>query len=492
MKKMGLLFYITLFLLILGFSTAASHFDFDLWARLIAGMGVIDGGHVLTSDFLSYTPVHTWYDHEWGSGVIFYSLLKYFGPYSLIVLQSILFYLILFISSKVVKLRYDNPYNILFYFFAIMTVIANLNQPVRCHMFSFVLFTLFIYMLEKVRRGNNKLLYLFPFIIIFWNNVHGGVVSGLGLLFMYALGEFLNGKPFKKYLITLCACLPVMLINPWGFEYIKFLIMANTMHRADIIEWWSIFAKYNMLKYFRFKIFMIFCLIVETITLKNTYKNADKVKYIVLGTTLYLAISHVKLMPFFVIASICFIYEDFYTLIKDVKISPIKDKLIYGLFLSISILTFWAKDFSAPISFEKYPTKEVEFIKINNIKGKILTNFGFGSYVAYKLYPHNQIFMDGRYEEVYYDFMVPLLKEFFLTRPQWELIFTNYTPDVMIIENMYPVYEKLKTSTEWKLIYEGKVFGVFVPKNYDTSSLKQPSNDIKYYKNTLFDTDIKF
>ena len=79
MGRKTFLFYITLFLLILVFSTTANYFDFDLWARLIAGMGVIEGGHVLTSDFLSYTPVHTWWDHEWGAGVIFYAVLKLLG-----------------------------------------------------------------------------------------------------------------------------------------------------------------------------------------------------------------------------------------------------------------------------------------------------------------------------------------------------------------------------------------------------------------------------
>ena len=216
MNKKGILFYITLFLLILAFSTTANNFDFDLWARLIAGMGVVEGGHVLTSDFLSYTPVHTWWDHEWGSGVIFYTVLKFFGAYSLIILQAILLFLIFFTASKIVKIRTSiQPYNILFYFFALMAVMDNLNNPVRCHMFSFLLFTIFIYILEKVRNGSNKLLYLIPFLVIFWNNVHGGVVSGLGLLVMYALGEFLNKKLFKQYLLTLAVSLHVLFINPW-------------------------------------------------------------------------------------------------------------------------------------------------------------------------------------------------------------------------------------------------------------------------------------
>ena len=138
-------------------------------------------------------------DHEWGSGVIFYLFLKIFGPYSLVILQGVLLFLIFFTASRIIKIRTsENPYNILFYFFTLMAVMTNLNSPVRCHMFSFLLFTVFILMLEKVRRGNNKLLFAIPILVIIWNNIHGGVVASLGLLVMYALGEFLNRKSYLK------------------------------------------------------------------------------------------------------------------------------------------------------------------------------------------------------------------------------------------------------------------------------------------------------
>ena len=58
MKK-GILFYLTLFLLILAFSTAANYFDFDIWARLIAGMGVVDGGHVYERQIFYPTHLYT-------------------------------------------------------------------------------------------------------------------------------------------------------------------------------------------------------------------------------------------------------------------------------------------------------------------------------------------------------------------------------------------------------------------------------------------------
>lgn len=246
---------------------------------------------------------------------------------------------------------------------------------------------------------------------------------------------------------------------------------------------------------------MFFTVIIEVIknykiikneSLQKWYKNADKVKVIVLLSTLYLSIIHVKLIPLFVISAVAFTYEDFYALIKNVKFPSYKDKLVYGLILFMSIFALTAKQLSLPLDFETYPVKEVEFIKENNIKGNILVNFGLGSYVSYKLYPQNLIFMDGRYEEVYYDFMVPLLKKFYLVNPGWVEVLVKYPPDCMIIEKYYPVYNKLKNSNNWVLVYESKVFGVFVPYTKLKKSYILPSNDIKYYKNTLFDTGIKF
>lgn len=491
------IFYIALFLLTLIFSVNSTAYDNDLWARLIAGMGVIDGGHVLTQDFLSYTPVHTWWDHEWGAGVIFYAFLKYLGPFSLIILQAVMLFSIFFTISKILKTK---SYSIVFFFFALMSVMPTLNNPIRCHLFSFLLFTVFIYILEKARNGSPKLLILIPFITLLWGNIHGGVISGLGLLVLYTIGEFLNKKPFKLYIYTLVISFSTLFINPWGIDYVKFLLMANTMPRPYIIEWWGIFSKFHLYKYIAFKLFIIFSILTETVFIYKTYKkyslkefwgNIDKTKYIILLATLYLAIIHLKLIPFFAICATCFIYDDFYKLIENFKFPTWKDKLIYAIIFVVSALNFVIKDFSIPVGISKYPIKEVEFIKINNIKGKLLTNFGYGSYASYKLYPNNTIFMDGRYEEVYPDYMVPILKEFFLnTNPQY--IMDNFKPDVMIIEHKYPIYEALKQNKDWIAAYKGKNFTVFLPTEYKGKTFKQPTEDILYYKNTLFDTDIKF
>lgn len=500
--KRKLLFYFTLFIFVLAVSLLVNNYDFDLWARLIAGMGVIEGHQVIKTDFLSYTPTHTWWDHEWGSGVIFYLVLKYLGPYSLVILQALFTFGIFLTVAKIVKLKYNvMPYCLFIYIFAIMALNQNFSSPVRCHMFSFLLFTLFIYILELARKGKCKFLILIPLITIFWNNVHGGVVSGLGLLAMYAFGEFLNKKNWKQYVYTLIPSVIFLVINPYGFEYIKFLFSATTMERPDISEWWGIFSKYQMNRQIMFKIFMLSIIGTEVYTVVKNIKNSnfakwyseqDKVKWIVLVVTLYLAISHVKMIPFFVISACCYCYDDIYNLGKKLNIPAFTEKIIYIMVIIMSIFSLASKEYTVPLNYAAYPVREVEFIKINNLKGNILSNFGLGSYISYKLYPNNLIYMDGRYEEVYYDEMIPLLKKFFLVNPGWDDVLKKYPPEIMIIEKYYPVYDTLKNSEDWKLVFEGEVFGVFVQKDNLQADYSMPAKEIDYYKDTLFDTDIKF
>ena len=474
------------------------YLDFDLWARLIAGMGVVDGGHVLTQDMLSYTPVHTWFDHEWGSGVVFYTVLKYFGENALLILQALLSFGIFFTASRVIKVRTDNsPYNILFFFFCLMAAMTNFNSIVRCHMFSFLFFTVFIYILEKVRHGaDKKLLIILPFLTILWNNMHGGVVAGIGLIIMYIVGEIYNHKDFKEYIYTLVASCFVLIINPWGIDYIKFLLHATTMERAIIGEWQGLFSQLQRHNQYTFKTFLFVVFGIEfwqnILKLKGRslvdfWQKIDKVKVIVLLATAFLAVEHVKMLPFFCIAALCYCYEDIAPIF-----CKINQKAVYIVLLLLSIFTLFAKEFSPPLNFMIYPVTELEFVRQNNIEGNILVDFGLGSYTAYKLYPHNKIFMDGRYEEVYPDELLVLNDKFYASKAGWDEILYKYPPDVIVIQLELPVYKLLLRRSDWKRIFEGNAFGVFVRSDKYTGNYAEPSLDRNYYKKTLFDTDIKF
>ena len=81
--------YLLLALFCLFLACLSNDYDYDLYARLIVGENFIDNHFISYQDFLSYTPTHLWYDHEWGASVIFYAFFKVFGAYGLIISQAI-------------------------------------------------------------------------------------------------------------------------------------------------------------------------------------------------------------------------------------------------------------------------------------------------------------------------------------------------------------------------------------------------------------------
>jgi len=500
-----IIFYIILFLFILAFSMQATDYDYDFWARLIAGMGFVQTGHVLKHDFLSYTPTHTWFDHEWGSGVIFYLTQHIFSSAGIILLQALLVFLIFFVISKVIKLRSvktTSPYNFLFYYFAYSSMSALINDPIRCQLFSFLFFAAFIYILELSRKTETKLIYTLPFLMIIWNNLHGGCVAGIGLIAMYIVGEFLNKKPVKKYIYALIPTVLVLVINPWGFSYLGFLFKATTMARNDVSEWWNLFCPFFMFKYMKFKIFALVLLLFEAGLLIKQFISKtleiDKTKIIVLFATIFLAVQHAKLVPLAVISMTCFLYDDFYTFFNYItrnvfnKIANVKDTIIYLLILLFAITNINAKGFQPLQSGTMYPVASVEFIRLNELKGNLLIAFGQGSYASYKLYPNIKIFMDGRYEEVYYDYMMLLLHKFYMGQKGWDEVLKKFPPDIMVIEKFYPVYGILQKDKNWTIVYNDKFFVVFVKTKDARKSYKIPSQKLDYYRKTLFDTNINF
>ena len=463
-KFKPIIFYVVFFLFVLAFGTITNNYDCDLWARLIAGMGFIQSGHVLKQDFLSYTPTHQWFDHEWGSGVIFYLIHHFFSSAGLMVLQAVLIFLTFFFISKIVKLRgckSTTAYNFLFYYFTFISFSYIIYAPVRCQMFSFLFFTVFLYILELARVGKFKPMWLLPIIMIVWNNLHGGCVAGIGLIFLYVIGEFLNKKPVKPYVIALVLSVIVLPINPWGFAYLGFLFKAVSMQRPLITEWDNIFS--DMVDCSKFKIYALVFMFTELIFVIKQFAlktfKIDYTKLLVILATLAGAILHVKFIPFAVITMASFLYDDFYNLFNSLtknwfnKIADVKDFLIYSLILLFAFSTLKLRGFGPYLDWSRYPVRAVEFLKINNIEGNLLTDFTWGSYISYKLYPNNKIYMDGRYEEVYNDDMLPMYDDFYNGRKGWDKVLVKFPTDIILIEKTSPVCFFLNKDVRWKIIF---------------------------------------
>ena len=458
------LFIIAVFLFILLNTVIFSAVDMDYWARLLQGNAFFQLGTILKTDIFSYTPTHIWLDHEWGASIIFSLIQNIFGYVGVLFFKTILvFFIFLFLYKTINLYRKENNFifNLLYSLLIVLAIPTITQSWIRCHLFTFLFFSVSIFLLEKVRLSKNyKLLYILPVIMLFWVNIHGGCVSLLGLLFIYFIGEFLNKKEYKHFFYVLLLSFLVMFINPYGLDYVKFIFMATTMARPFVTEWISPFSHPYNLFMIEFKILYLINFILLICSLKKF--KLDYTKYILLIVCAYLSFKYVKNTPFFIITSAVFLYDELFNfiniLLKKIKINLNSHKLF--IFMSCIVIIFSLCKLLININNFYYPNLSmqpvdvVNFIAKKGLKGNVLAPFDMGSYIVYKLFPNNLIYMDGRYEEVYYKQTKDLLDDFYNVKENWDNILKqNYKHDYIIVPSDALVNDYLSKRNDFKRIY---------------------------------------
>ena len=513
---MEVIFFITLFLYIFIFGSLTSFVDYDFFARLIVGKAFFQTGDIFKYDFLSYSKTHPWYDHEWGASVIFYFIHDNFGDIGLHIFKALCVFITFFFLVSIIKLRRriltpDKKYPIFnfLFFFLMIQPLSTLVFSLRCHHFTFVFFAIWLYVLEK----NYRILWVLPLLMVVWSNIHGGCFMGLFITGLYILGEFLNKKPIVPYILTFIFSFLLMFINPYGIDYVKFLIEATTMKRPNITEWQPLFGKYFLFKFIKFKLILggflaltiyklkksFLCLEGNTFfdKLKMLYINFDKTKFILLFTMFLLPFKSARFITYFIFIVTPFCYDDFYSIFNKTmgdKKNKIKELTIFTVILIAFILNVITRDMKYESFHRIYPLSEIEYLLENNVKGNLFVPFESGSYTAYKLYPNMFILQDGRYEEVYPPNLNDEYVKIITTGAiGWEEKFNSIHHDAVITYKNYNLYENLKKNPDYYHIIESKSYALFIRKDvYERikKPVKIPTSDPEFYKKTIWNTSI--
>lgn len=531
-KLKKIIFYITLFLMSFMFSITKNCADLDLWHRMAVGKIFSQLGHVINHDIFAYFPTKPiWIDIEWLSGVIFYNLSHYFGDSGILILKIVILFSIIVLIYKTNQLICPEPdkQRIGWYFVTLAAMFLGIAATLRCQAFTYLFFTLWIYVLEKVRKGENRLIWIFPATMLIWTNVHGGFVAGFGLLVFYAVGEFLNCKANSsapasnplKYVGIIALCLPFTLINPYGLKYWREVIQTILMPRPYITEWKSLnpFEDFYKIIGTKIQFLLLAPALIYKIFSKNTCLQKNKldwVEIIAFIVTLGLSFKTLKHIPLFSIIVSVYGYK-YFAISMDItfnKLKTIKNKLfslipenkhqliyfakfvfVYSFIINISLIII--NSMPREISLSLYPTKAVEFIKINKLKGNLLIPFNWGSYALWKLYPQNLVSMDGRYNEpytnkAYMDLSAITFYNKEYDCKKWKETFYKYHHDIILIEKDNKIQKNFRKLKEWKVVYEDKKAVVFVPSSTPAKKWIQPNKNEEYYIKTKYENNINF
>ncbi len=504
--------------------------DYDFWWHISTGRYIVTEGHLPQLDPFSYTSVmeenkNIFPEREafflkqyWLAQTIFYFIYSLFGSSGMVIIRSLLLLMTVFtVSWRLWRDGVSFYINFVFTFLLFMLSLRALGE--RPVLFSMLFTALVIFLLEEFRERKGLLLYLLAPLMLVWANMHGAFVLGIIVISLYVLSEalkfgFRRSELTQKdavvfFSATLMAVL-VTYINPCGWDAFSMSLHPKyEIFQKGIQEYvspWVVYReKIGTLDYNYVAIAALFPLVV---ILRNRK----------MGLAHFLV-----LLGFFAMSAKAGRFTFFYGIVGSMLLGKEIGPLVTGFIekrlsaetyqkiqagfalaavVSTAIFVLGLSSSGRPrlgVARQwSVPEKAVDFIEKNNLRGNIFNDYGYGGYLAWRLYPR-KTFIDSRTLNLTvtneYSWVTDAIEKIDGIRtanektPLWEGILNHYKISYMFLSitdiygNLFPVILELATSEKWVPVYIDKMSIIFVkdiPANREVISKYKMADEYVY------------
>ncbi len=460
---MKLILVSLLFILIfIGFLHPVNSITQDLGRHLMTGNIILKTHSVPKTDLFSYTyPNFPFINHHWLSEVLYSIFSKIIGFNGLLILNTSLILLSFGLIISVVYKK-SNPLVLLFCSLLYIPILFE-RTDVRPEFFSFLFLSLFIFILYKFREKFTYLIFLLPFLELLWVNMHIYFPIGIVIVLFFFLDYLLLVKfKINKQTLILASVLMVTtfvtLINPNGLRGALYPLSVfqnygySIEENQNIFFLWNIVHKQSILFFFIASPILILSLILN-------FKRVLPVEWLISIFFAILAIISIRNFPLFILAT----FIPFIKYFSNIRISlPKYFRTVFFIFL-LGLTIFETQQIYAKNGFGlgvATGAKEgVDFFIKQNLKGPIFNNFDIGSYLIYRLYPKEKVFVDGRPEaypaSFFQNMYIPIqldTAKFALADQQYNFnaIFFSHTDQTPWAEEFL---RQITQNTKWKMVY---------------------------------------
>lgn len=449
--------------------------DPDLWGYLAFARLWRETGRFPYQDVFAYLPTwEMWVYHEWLTGVILFPLFSWAGPSGLQVLKYGLGMATAGFIYLTARCRAGEAAAIFLALFLVQAFFSQGYSPLRAQVFTFAFFALTLYLLESARQTKRwrRLAWLVPLQMV-WANLHGGFLAGVGLTLIYLWGALLTRQVFAPYAWALIFSLLASLINPYGLDYWRYLFQAVTLPRPEITEWVSLLGAWQRGKFlWEFLHFLLVGGITFLLLLLR--RLADVTVWSVLVLLFLLGLKHLRHQVFFYLAVGAFLPTVLTPILRELSSSRVglllsRPRMRPWLVLAFAVITGWqgyVVGHGNPLTLKLpplpdpqlksaiyYPVQAVGWIKGQGVAGSLLTEFNWGEYLIWELYPQCRVSLDGRFETVY---PPQICQEYFAClegREGWREFLTKYPPQLILLAPSSPLSRLLQKEQAFQEVY---------------------------------------
>jgi len=472
--------------------------DSDTGWHLRTGEWILQNGRVPVADLFSFTKAgQPWFAWEWLWDAVFGWLHLHAGLAAVAVVS---LFVIAFSFTIVYRTALRHSRNVLL-LLALMLLgmdVSTVHWLARPHLFTLLFTALFCAILDRVRSGNVRLLWLLPPLTILWTNLHGGFMVAILLLVGLAAGElfgwFVEADPRRAakqlrrswpYLLAAAGCGAASFVNPYGWQLHRhiFFYLFRENH-ADLIEEFQSLSFHGL----EGALFAALLLVAIVCSVWHFVHRDFGASFLLLGWS-WLAAYSVRNIPLFVLVMLPLAAGAIQQMIDRADLSAISTRartavrefldteadfaemdrqwrtylasvLCAGLFAAYALAPHPPAQLRARFDPRMFPVRAVDTCIAGLNAPRIFAHDQWGGYLIYRLYPRLRVFADGRS-----DFYGPaFLKEWSGLRKgayDWQKRLDKYSIDTVMLPTDASLASTLKESPRWRVVYDDGVAIVF-------------------------------
>jgi hypothetical protein len=472
-------------LLFVKYFTFIRAYSQDLGRHLLVGKIILETFGVPTTNLFSYThPTFPFQNHHFLSEVIFFIVHSFFGNNGLQVLAVCVIFaafgMVFFYAAR--KYSFWAASFLSFFYLGVLFE----RTDIRPELFSFFFLALFVVILFQHREKSTRLLYILPFLSFLWVNVHIYFFVGIVVLILFVVDAFFQKKENFKLLfgILLLSCVAT-LGNPHFLDGALYPLRVFQNYGYTIEENQSLFLLESLgfektsATYLKITSFFLF------VTLLAGFRKVRVIDWLLAITFTYAAFVAVRNFPLFVFATfipfarILFLltHTSLQAFAKRYRLLPAAFAACLVLFVGWQTLRVTQ---TSPVGFGVALGAErgVDFFEANKLRGPIFNNFDIGSYLLYRLYPDEYVFIDGRPEA----YPASFLQNTYIAMQEKPEIFSDvdkqygFQSIFFTHTDMTPwaqaFLKHIVTDPTWQVVYLDDTSIILVKKNAQTEKLR--------------------
>jgi hypothetical protein len=469
--------------------------DLDIWHQMALFREAAARGWVPREDSFAYTPTRSpVVHHEWGHGAVLYLLTVSAGGGSagLMALKYVLAAAI-GVGCVGCALRRGADWQVVAWLGVLAIGLGRVGfTTLRAQVFTLLFLVVLLLLLEEDRRGRRWWIALWLPAYVVWLNLHAGFVVGLGLFGLYTaeqlLREWGRGAKIRELprraghlAATLLAMAGLTMVNPYGFEYIPYLLDAIMLQRSLVPEWqplWQQTGHPEILLLYGVSLLVV----VYAVACRGIRQLPGLLAVLATG---YLAVGHFRHLSLYAVVWLCYVpvylrETDLERLV--VQIGARHRRLLLGFWSLVIVLGvtwavadhFWELRIpTVQDELEKgvpiYPAGAVGYLAEQGFSGNLMVPFEAGAFVSWKLYPDAKVSMDSRYEAAYLPGIVEENVQFYDAERDWQAVLDRYDTDAVLVPCWSPLgemlvwgdqFERSAWPSGWRLVYRDDGYSV--------------------------------